>query len=387
MKKSNLLLAIFSLLIVFSLLAGCAVPAPTTPPPSATLAVTSEPPASSASPTIASGSPVNLTITDALGRSVTLDALPQKIVVAGKASSLILDAMYMFPQAVDRVISYSKSSQTGKSFLAVVDPKLGEKTAFENNVGAEQIAPLKPDLVVLKDYLKDSLGAPLEALGIKVVYLNLETTDTFARDVRTIGAIFGDTARAESIVAYYEKSVAAVTDPLKGLKDADRPNALLLQYSNKGGTVAFNIPPAQWLQTDLVNLAGGRPVWLDASTQGGWAVVTLEQIAAWNPDMIFIVDYAGNAVDVVAQLKTDQNWSALNAVKNSKIYPFPVDFLSWDQADPRWSLGLTWLATKLQPQIFSTVDMTAEVTAFYKTIYNMDDATIKDKVLPIVKGD
>ncbi len=386
MKKSNLILVIFSLLIVFSLLAGCAAPAPTTPSPSATLVAPTESPATE-NPAVTPGSSVNLTLTDALGRTVTLDALPQKIVVAGKASSLILDAMYMFPEAVDRVISYSKGSQTGKNFLAVVDPRLGEKTAFENNVGAEQIAPLKPDLVVLKDYLKDSLGAPLEALGIKVVYLNLETTDTFSRDVRTIGAIFGDTARAESIVAYYEKSVAAVTDPLKGLKDADRPNALLLQYSNKGGTVAFNVPPAQWLQTDLVNLAGGRPVWLDASTQGGWAVVTLEQIAAWNPDMIFIVDYAGNAVDVVAQLKTDQNWSALSAVKNSKIYAFPVDFLSWDQADPRWSLGLTWLATRLQPQTFSTVDMTAEVTNFYKTLYNMDDATISSKVLPIVKGD
>ena len=146
-------------------------------------------------------------------------------------------------------------------------------------------------------------------------------------------------------------------------------------------------PQPQWLQTDLVNLAGGKPVWLDASTQGGWAVVTLEQIATWNPEMIFIVDYAGNAVDVVAELKTDQNWSKLNAVKDSKIYAFPVDFLSWDQADPRWSLGLTWLATILQPQTFSGVDMTTEVTTFYKTLYNLNDATIKDKVLPIVKGD
>ena len=169
---------------------------------------------------------------------MTLDALPQKIVVAGKASTLILDAMYMFPEAVDRVISYSKSSQTGKNFLAVVDPKLGEKTAFENNVGAEQIAPLKPDLVVLKDYLKDSLGAPLEALGIKVIYLNLETTDTFARDVRTIGQIFGNPSRAETIVAYYEKSVAAVTDPLQRperCRPPQCPVAAVLQQRRHGG--------------------------------------------------------------------------------------------------------------------------------------------------------
>ena len=377
MKKSNLIVAFAAILMIVSLVAGCASPAPTvTSAPTAAATSTLEPPPST-----------GLTITDALGRTVTFDTLPQRIVVAGKASALILDAMYMFPEAVDRVISYGKTSQTGKSFLPVIDPKLAEKTAFDNNVGAEQIAPLKPDLVVLKDYLKDSMGAPLEALGIKVVYLNLETTDTFNRDVRTIGQLFGDSERADAIVAYYEGAVNAVTGPLQNLNDADRPGTLLLEYSDKGGTVAFNVAPASWLQTDLVKLAGGNPVWTDVPTQGGWTVVTLEQIAAWNPQMIFIVDYAGNAVDIVSQLKSDPQWSVLDAVKNSKIYAFPVDFLSWDQADPRWALGLTWLATKLQPSVFGSVDMTAEVTNFYKTLYGMDDAAITSQVLPLVKGD
>jgi len=377
MKKSNLIVAFAAILMIVSLVAGCASPAPTvTSAPTAAATSTLEPPPST-----------GLTITDALGRTVTFDTLPQRIVVAGKASALILDAMYMFPEAVDRVISYGKTSQTGKSFLPVIDPKLAEKTGFDNNVGAEQIAPLKPDLVVLKDYLKDSMGAPLEALGIKVVYLNLETTDTFNRDVRTIGQLFGDSERADAIVAYYEGAVKAVTGPLQNLKDADRPGTLLLEYSDKGGTVAFNVAPASWLQTDLVKLAGGNPVWTDVPTQGGWTVVTLEQIAAWNPQMIFIVDYAGNAVDIVSQLKSDPQWSVLDAVKNSKIYAFPVDFLSWDQADPRWALGLTWLATKLQPSVFGSVDMTAEVTNFYNALYVMDDAAITSQVIPLVKGD
>ncbi len=373
MKRIKLLSGFIAILMIFSFSAGCA--APTASPAPTTEVAPTAPPAT------------GVTITDALGRTVTLDTLPQRIVVAGKASSLILDAMYMFPEAVDRVISYGKTSQTGKNFLPVIDPKLDTKTAFDNNVGAEQIAPLKPDLVILKDYLKDSLGAPLETLGFKVVYLNLETTDTFMRDVRTIGQIFGNSARAEAIVSYYESTVKSVTEPLQNLSDANRPSALLLEYSNKGGTVAFNVAPATWLQTDLVKLAGGNPIWTDVPTQGGWTVVTLEQISAWNPQMIFIVDYAGNALDIVSQLKTDPQWSALDAVKNSKLYAFPVDFLSWDQADPRWALGLTWLATKLQPETFASVDMTAKVTEFYKTLYNMDDAAITSQVLPIVKGD
>jgi len=94
---------------------------------------------------------------------------------------------------------------------------------------------------------------------------------------------------------------------------------------------------------------GGTPAWLDASTPDGWAVVTLEQIAAWNPDMIFLIDYSGNADKDAAQLKTDAQWSALNAVKTAHLYAFPSDFLSWDQPDPRWTLGLSWLASKSNP--------------------------------------
>jgi iron complex transport system substrate-binding protein len=87
----------------------------------------------------------------------------------------------------------------------------------------------------MKDYLKDSLGAPAEALGIKVVYLNLETPETFITDVMTIGQIFGDSKQAEEITSYYQQSVSSVTDPLTNLMPTDKPGVLLLQYTSKGG--------------------------------------------------------------------------------------------------------------------------------------------------------
>lgn len=381
MKKVQWLFVVTAVSLLFSLAAGCTQPTPTasatpTVPP---VVATTEAPVEQATAAF----PV--TIKDAVGREVVLDQAPQRIVIAGKSSTLIMDAVYMFPEAVDRVVSYGLGTQTGKNFLTVVDPKLDSKTGLENTVSAEQIAPLKPDLVILKDFLKDSLGTPLEALGIKVVYLNLETPETFNTDVRTIGQIFGNSQRADEIVAYYASSVAAVTTPLKDLKEADRPSVLLMQYSAKGGSVAFKVSPELWLQTDLVKLAGGTPVWLDASTPDGWAVVTLEQIAAWNPDMIFLIDYSGNADKDVAQLKTDAQWSVLNAVKNAHLYAFPSDFLSWDQPDPRWTLGLSWLASKIQPSLAPAFDVNNQVTQFYKTIYQLDDSTITGKIIPLLK--
>jgi len=62
------------------------------------------------------------------------------------------------------------------------------------------------------------------------------------------------------------------------------------------------VPPLDWLQTNMVEMAGGIPVWKDVPTDG-WTTITLEQIAVWNPKVILLVDYKGNAVDIVSQLK------------------------------------------------------------------------------------
>ena len=51
--------------------------------------------------------------------------------------------------------------------------------------------------------------------------------------------------------------------------------------------------------------AGGDPVWKDSELGKSWTTVTIEQIAAWNPDVIFVVSYKSPVNDVVASLKTD----------------------------------------------------------------------------------
>jgi iron complex transport system substrate-binding protein len=103
--------------------------------------------------------------------------------------------------------------------------------------------------------------------------------------------------------------------------------------------------------------------------------------------MIFVVDYSGRAVEIVSNLKTDVNWQAMRAVVDGKLFAFPVDFLSWDQADSRWGLGELWLATKMHADKFPGVDIPQEITAFYTQFYGLDETTITEKILPLVSGD
>jgi len=379
--NKKLLFTVVSVFVLLGMLAGCAKPVPTAAPteaPMATQAPTAEP---TAVPT-----PTPVVITDALGRTVEFAALPQRVVIAGKAGSLIADFVFMFPEAIDRLVGFIKGSQTSHDFLTEVFPIKSDVTFLETTSSAEQIAPLKPDVVLMKSYLQKSLGDPIEQLGIKVVYLDLESADTIVKDIRNLGLLFGDSAKAEEVVSLIDASVKKVTDQTSTLTEEQKPSVLMLQYSDKGGEVSFKVPPLGWLQTSLVTLAGGTPIWKDVPTDG-WTLVTLEQIAAWNPQVIFIIDYKGNAVDIVKNLKSDAKWSLLDAVKNEKIFAFPLDFQSWDQPDTRWPLALTWMAMKLHPDLFSTIDFNQEIVSFYKNFYSLDDSVITGKILPLVKGD
>jgi iron complex transport system substrate-binding protein len=137
----------------------------------------------------------------------------------------------------------------------------------------------------------------------------------------------------------------------------------------------------------MVELAGGEPVWKEAAEPGGWTVVNFEQIAAWDPELILIVNYFDDPSKAAAELRQDPKWQALSAVQEDHIFAFPGDFLSWDQPDPRWILGLQWLATKIHPQAFGSLDLLDEIKTFYSEMYGLDSETIEEEVLPLITGD
>jgi iron complex transport system substrate-binding protein len=337
-------------------------------------------------PPAATAKPTSITLTDALGRTVTLPRAPQRIALAGRAVTLVTDAVYLFPAAPARVVTLGKNTQ-GKDFVPVIDPNHEGKLKLETQVGPEQVAVAKPDVVLLKSYMADTLGKPLESLSIPVVYVDFETPEQYQRDLATLGQVLGDPARAKQVSAFYQERVDRVSKALAGLSEDKKPRVLLLYYNDKDGQVAFNVPPMAWIQTWMAQTAGGRPVWKDAKLGQGWTKVNLEQIAAWDADQIYIIVYAGNVDDVVKRLKADPQWQALRAVKQNKLYAFPTDYYSWDQSDTRWILGLMWLAGKIQPDRFANLNVQQEVRTFYKEMYNLDDAAFQKYIQPNLAGD
>ena len=317
--------------------------------------------------------PPALSVTDALGRNLTFHEPPQRVVVAGKASLLLAEAVYAFPQARQKVVALTRGKQ-GLDFLALVDPQVTEKAVLAPDIGPEAIAARQPDVVLMRDFLAAKLGKAVEALGIPVFYMRLETPEDYANELRQLGALLGEPDRGAALAAYYTDKVRQVQERLDALSPEQRPTTLMLRHNLKGGESAYFVPPAAWIQTEMVRLGGGDPIWAAETTGSSWNVVSAEQIASWNPEVILVIDYFASPEEA-AQNLTQADWAAsLRAVQAQRVFPFPKDFLSWDQPDPRWALGLLWTAHTLHPERTASWDLRAEVALFYRTFYGLDEA-------------
>ena len=372
--------ALFVVLAV--ILAACRpVTAPLEPAAAPAAAEATEAAASEAA---ASG---ELVVVDTLGRTVTFAEPPQRIVIAGRGTYMVTGAMFAFPAAQSQMAAIEGGRFNDPTiFLPLVDPTFADKTILERNAGPEQIAPVNPDAIVLKTSAQE-LGASLEQLGVPVVYVDMESVDQYFTDLNTMGALLNTPERTEELIAYYQERLDRVAAGLAEVADGDKPSVLVIQYSEEGGEVAFEVPPAEWIQTRLVELAGGTPIWTEASEGGGWATVNLEQIAAWNPDKVFVIAYQTDAAETVELLKASPEWQALAAAQNDEIYGFPADFFTWDSPDPRWILGLQWLAAKIHPDQFADLDILQEVRSFFAEVYGLDAASIEANILPSLTGD
>ena len=323
-------------------------------------------------------------VTDAAGISLTLDKPAARIVVVGSAPYIPLHMLYMFYQARDRLAGFEVRGQVTDEFLELIDPNLSRKQTLAANPGPESVAALTPDLVITKSAVEGQAARTLKALGIPVMHVGAETPDMFLSDIRNLGKVLGEERRADTIVQFYTDHLARIKQAVARVPDPSRPRVLVLEYSNRGNRQALNVPAPGWIQTQQAVISGGRLVWTDSvSIRDGWQITGFEQIAAWDPDKIFlIVWYQLKGIEVLDSMYQDPKWASLSAAKHRELHLFPQDIFGWDSASPRWILGTLWMAKQTYPDKFADLDIPRTVMAFYTQMYGLDPETIATRLMP-----
>lgn len=322
------------------------------------------------------------TAIDALGRTVTVEGDIERIMVVGRAAVMPADALYLFPSAMEMDIVLAKTDQGLGDFFTLIRPEFATENRLGQQVGAEEIIAHNPDLVLTKTRNYDSVVKLLEPFNIPVFVMDLETPASWKSEIIELGKILGDTTTPIRVIAGFERRESEVSQKIAMLADEDKPTVLMMQVAAADGVTAFSVAPQNWIQTVITELAGAKPIWSQSSLDSqAWRKVSFEQIAAWDPEKIFLISYQTSVRPYLQSIYGQAQWQNLRAVSEQMVKGTPGDVMNYIQSDSRWILALQWLAAELHPTLFPDFSMEDEIVSFYSEFYGITDQSVLDALI------
>ncbi|MDR3161582.1 MAG: cobalamin-binding protein [Spirochaetaceae bacterium] len=249
-----------------------------------------------------------LTMRDAAGRTVTISALPRRIVSLSPAVTEILFAI----GAGDRVVGVTEYCNYPPETAKI--PKVGGFSGITVNL--EQIAVLRPDLVILSAFMHDRLFPLLERLSILNFAVEPRSFEEVYRTIETLGALTGREEAARAVVAQMRATIARAGER-RGSRE--RPG-VFWELSDEplmtagGGTFI----------SEAIYLGGGRNIFEDLAIE--WPTVSVEQVLLRRPAWIIAGDDHGKSIEP-AQLARRPGWQGIPAVRNGRVATVSADSL------------------------------------------------------------
>jgi len=313
-----------------------------------------------------------VSVIDQRGKSVTIPKNIDRIVVIPKpAASLI----FTIDGTEERIVGMHpdvKSLIEKDNVLANIAPGLKDvstnfvKSGFEPNV--EEILKLEPDVIIQWGDRGDDIIAPLEATGIPtvgIVFGNFENTTML------YGKILGKEEQAAKLIDYHHNLRQEIMSTTSQISDQDKPRVLTLYLGNQD---QFSIIGFDWIE-----LSGGINVADELSIYGDSA--NMEQVIAWNPDIIYIFPSATFTPEQVLSNDIEgQDWSSINAAKNGNIYAVPEGVHWWGPPNQEIPLMWEWLVEIQHPELLD-YDVRLDLVDFYLEYY---DYHLSDEEIDVI---
>jgi iron complex transport system substrate-binding protein len=328
-----------------------------------------------------------LEVTDALGRTVTLQAPVKRVVLNFNFEEFTAVAGV---EGWSRVVGMSRAPWEGwrpaifSRYKAVI-PNLADMpdvgNSDDNNFSVEKVIALKPDVLLLAAWTYDSLKdskALLDAAGIPIVVIdyNAQMLDRHLASTRALGKVMGTTERAEELAALYDREYRDVMARVEKAKAAGAATRKVYVELGQGGagTVGNTYNGTMWgkIITTLgaENVATGR-------IPGPWGPLNAEAVIAADPDMILIAGSSWlnrpSAVRTGYDMTVDvtrgsllpyaarPGWAGLKAVKDGNVNAIEhglcrtlFDFVAFQ-----------YIAKRLYPDAFKDVDPEASFRAYH----------------------
>lgn len=269
-----------------------------------------------------------VTVTDALGKEITLEEAPDRIVSLTPSNTEIL-----FGLGLDEEI-------VGVNDNDNYPEQVTEKTRIggtEYNI--ETIISLQPDIVFAHEssmFTFESAIEQLEASGVKVfVVENAENFDETYETIEVIGTLTGKDEEADKINAAIQSKLADIQAKLQGV-------APKTAFMVVGASPQIYVTGQNTFMNEMLKVINVE----NAVKEEGWIQYSAEQFIAANPDSI-VFTYAGDDETI----KNNPAFATMTAIQNNSLTVVDGDTTS--RQGPRIAEGVESLAQAIYPEVFN----------------------------------
>jgi iron complex transport system substrate-binding protein len=190
-----------------------------------------------------------------------------------------------------------------------------ERIGIAMSPDTEKIATLDADWILGPASLKNDLQPKYTAIGVKSIFLNLESVEGMYQSIDDLGKIFGREKQAQAMIDEYNDFMVEYKSRIEG---KESPEVLVLM----GFPGSFSVATEHSYTGSLVKLAGGHNVY--EGENANYIVANTEDILKKDPDIIICTAHGG--LDEVAykylkdDFKNNDIWQHFRAVENDKVY-------------------------------------------------------------------
>jgi iron complex transport system substrate-binding protein len=266
---------------------------------------------------------VTRTVTDSAGRQVEIPARIARVLAAGPPASILL-----YTLAPEKMIGWVRTpSPTEKAYLqeSVRElPEYGRLTGRGGTANLENVLKFQPDLIIDSG----STGGTYVSLAnnvqaqTKIPYLLLDgRLEKTPQIYRLLGELLDTKGRAEQLANYAEETLSGLRQRIASIPESERPRV----YYGRGIN-GLETGLAGSINMEVLERVGAINVAAAAGT-GSLSKMSIEQVLAWNPDVILVLDPA-----FYASVRTDPLWSSVKAVRENRIYMAPNLPYGWSIA-------------------------------------------------------
>ncbi|MFA4835136.1 MAG: helical backbone metal receptor [Dehalococcoidia bacterium] len=291
------------------------------------------------SPTPVSATAYPITLTDDLGRQVTISSPPQRIVSLAPSNTEILFALGLGDKIIG-VTDYCDYPSEASSKRKVGGP-------YTPNL--ETILALSPDLVLAAGITPSAVVSALEDRGLTVFGIEAADLNDLLHDITTVGRITNRETAAANLVSNMQSRINAVATQTAGLSSDQKPRTLHIMYHNPIWTAGQGT-----FINDLIVKAGGTNIFADIS---GYRSVSTETVIDRNPQVIIVTSMGGTSSGTWGWVTgSGSPLRGTSAFLNHRIYYVDSNWL--ERPGPRIILGLEALVEDLHPGIFQPSNTT-----------------------------